>query len=159
MEYKVGDKVEVIARNCGDFGHVSEIQRIDKSADRPYKIVSGFWHTAEDLIPAIMVELAPATATEQPAVDGSRDLQWEYNELVDRNKELIAERKQLQAQLAAAQAALKPFATIYERWTNRLLIDMYFPEWLEIHLTVQEQQGWYTRQWFEAAAKELEATE
>lgn len=78
-----------------------------------------------------------------------------YSELLD---ELSGQIKGLERKLAAAQAALKPFAAIYERWTKRLLIDIYFPEWLEIHLTVQEQQGWYTRQWFEAAAKELEAS-
>lgn len=83
------------------------------------------------------------------------------SELDTRLRELMlleGERNRLRAKLASAEAALRPFAELYEQWLNRLIVDMSFPEWLEIKLTVQEQNGNYTRQYFEDAAKALKAS-
>lgn len=73
--------------------------------------------------------------------------------------ELERELAETRDRLNAAEGALKPFAELYDQWLNRLIVDMSFPEWLEIKLTVQEQNGNYTRQYFEDAAKALQAAQ
>jgi hypothetical protein len=72
-------------------------------------------------------------------------------------EQLETENESQARKIATLEAALKPFADLYGKWVNRLLVDQYFPEWLEIHLTVMEQQGHYTRQLFEAAHTALDA--